>query len=248
MWEILWTLSAGAVVVLARPEGQFDTAYLKQLIIDEEVTTAYFVPSMLSQFLAEAGVEQCGSLKRVISGGEALAGQTVDSFHRLLRAELHHSYGPTEASIAASEWRCPRVAETAAVAMGRPLANTQLYVLDGAQQLAPLSVAGELYIGGAGVGRGYLKRPELTAERFIPDPFSSEPGRRLYRTGDLVRYWRDGNLAFVGRVDQQVKVRGYRIELGEIESVLLGHDGVREAVVVAREDGSEKRLVGYVVA
>ncbi|HVQ39952.1 MAG TPA: amino acid adenylation domain-containing protein, partial [Pyrinomonadaceae bacterium] len=248
VWEILWPLTVGAVVVLARAEGHYDPGYLKQLIISEEVTTAYLVPSLLRQFLAEPGVEQCSSLKRVISGGAALSGQTIDRFHRLLAAELHHSYGPTEASIAASEWSCPRVAETGAVALGRPLGNTQLYVLDKDWQVAPLAVAGELYIGGVGVGRGYRNRAELTAERFVPDGFSKEPGRRLYRTGDVVRYWSDGNLEFLGRVDQQVKVRGYRIELGEIEAALLGHGGVQEAVVVAREEADgEKRLIGYIV-
>ncbi len=245
VWELLWTLSVGAAVVLAEQESYFDTAYLKQLIITEHVTSAYFVPSMLSMFLAEPGVEQCRSLKRVISGGESLTAPTIHSFYELLDAELHHSYGPTETSIAASEWTCP--ADAVAVAIGRPLANTQLYVLDASQQLAPLSVAGELYVGGVAVGRGYLNRPELTAERFVPDPFSKEAGQRMYRTGDVVRYWRDGNLEFIARTDDQVKVRGFRIELGEIQHQLEGLPDVKTAVVIAREDeAGEKRLVAYV--
>src|SRR6185369_4745089 len=190
----------------------------------------------------ERRLSEVSSLRYVISGGEKLPLGVLREFQELSRAELHHSYGPTETSIAATEWTCESGAER--VLMGRPIGNTQVYVLDGHMEPLPVGVAGELYIGGVGVGRGYAGQAELTAERFVPDPFSGEAGARLYRTGDLVRYDEEGRLEFVGRVDQQVKVRGYRIELGEIEAVLRLHEQVSEAVVVL----SEERLVAYVVS
>jgi non-ribosomal peptide synthetase component F len=165
-------------------------------------------------------------------------------FHKQNRAELHHSYGPTETAIAATEWTCEAGAER--VLMGRPIANTHAYVLDGYMELLPVGVVGELYIGGVGVGRGYAGQAALTAERFVANPFSVAPGERLYRTGDLVRYDAEGKLEFVGRVDQQVKLRGYRIELGEIETVLRRNEQVREAVVVLSEVDGDQRLVAYV--
>ncbi|HYO59951.1 amino acid adenylation domain-containing protein, partial [Archangium sp.] len=165
------------------------------------------------------------------------------------QTRLINEYGPTETVVGCCIYEVAAGdAEAGSVPIGKPIANTQLYVLDRSLQLVPMGVLGELYIGGDGVGRGYLERPELTAERFIPDPFSAEPGARMYKTGDLVRYLSDGNLDFIGRVDTQVKVRGFRIELGEIEAVLAQHPAVSEAVVVAREDQTgNKQLVGYVV-
>ena len=248
VWELFWPLWVGASVYIARPGGQLDNAYLIEQITKRNCTSIYFVPSMLRVFLEEAGVEECRSLKRVICGGEALALETIDRFYDLLRAELHHSYGPTETSIAATEWTCEPRTHRRIVPMGFPLANTQTYALDQNLALVPIGVLGELYIGGLGVGRGYLQRAELTAERFIPDPFSTLPGARLYRTGDLVRYLPDGSLEFAGRVDHQVKIRGFRIELGEIETQVSNHPTVKETVVVAREDKpGEKRLVAYLV-
>ena len=182
----------------------------------------------------------------MISGGEKLPLGVMREFQELSGAELHHSYGPTETAIAATEWTCEAGAER--VLMGRPIGNTQVYVLDGQMEPLPVGVAGELYIGGVGVGRGYAGQAELTAERFVPDRFSAEAGARLYRTGDLVRYDAEGKLEFVGRVDQQVKLRGYRIELGEIEAVLRRHAQVSEAVVVLNEADGDKRLVAYVVS
>jgi hypothetical protein len=165
-----------------------------------------------------------------------------------LDAELHNLYGPTEAAVDVTYWQCQRESDLRVVPIGRPLANTQLYVLDSHVQPVPIGVSGELHIGGIQVARGYLNRPELTAEKFIPDPFSDDPKARLYKTGDLVRYLQDGNIEFLGRLDFQVKVRGFRIELGEIEAVLSRHPAVREAVVLAREDvPGDKRLIAYVI-
>ena len=248
VWEVFWPLWVGATVVIARPGGHRDSAYLVEAIKRHGVTSVYFVPSMLRVFLDEQGHESCDSLKRVICGGEKLSPETLKRFFDNLNAELHHSYGPTETSIAATEWTCEAENRWGVIPMGRPLANTQLYVLDAALRPVPVGVPGELYIGGDGLGRGYLRRAELTAERFIPNPFGTEPGARLYKTGDQVRYLPDGNVEFLGRVDYQIKIRGYRVELGEIESVLKEHPAVLEAVVLAREDvPGQLRLCAYLL-
>jgi acyl-coenzyme A synthetase/AMP-(fatty) acid ligase len=215
----------------------------------EGVTTVHFVPSMLQVFLQEEGLGgKCGSVRRVMCSGEALGYELQERFfERMEGAELHNLYGPTEAGIDVTWWRCERESERRVVPIGRPVANTQVYILDGEQRPVPVGVSGELYIGGVQVGRGYWKRPELTAERFIGNPFGEG---RLYKTGDVARYLPGGEIEYLGRMDEQVKIRGYRIELGEIEAVLSQHEGVREAVVVARGgggEGGEKRLVGYVV-
>jgi amino acid adenylation domain-containing protein len=249
VWELFWTLWVGGCVVVARPEGHLDSAYLLETIGKEQVTTVYFVPSMLRVFVEAAGVAKATSLRRVICGGEGLPKETMERFfERLGGAELHHSYGPTETSIAASEWLCVPGANKGMAPIGRPPANTRIYLLDDYLRPVPVGAAGELYIGGVHVGRGYLNRFKLTAEKFVPDPFSREPGARFYRTGDLARYLPDGNIEFLGRVDSQVKIRGYRIELGEIQSVLSQHPPVRDVAVIAREDAAgEKRLVAYLV-
>ena len=244
VWELFWPLLKGAGLVLARPEGHKDSDYLLEVIGKGEVSVIHFVPSMLSQFLESPSLGGCGSLRDVICSGEALTPEVVAEFSGKLPARLHNLYGPTEAAIDVSFWECdPR---EAAVAIGRPIANTQLYVLDEQLEPVPIGVAGELYIAGAGLARGYVHRPGLTAQRFIANAYGN--GERLYRTGDRVRYRMDGNLEFLGRCDQQVKIRGYRIELGEVESALRGQAGVSQAVVVAREDEpGQRRLVGYVV-
>jgi acyl carrier protein len=170
-------------------------------------------------------------------------------FCATLPATLYHSYGPTEISITASTWRCEPASARRQVSIGYARANTPLYVLDGALRPVPIGLTGELYVGGVGVGRGYLHRAGLTAERFIPDPFSNELGARLYRTGDLVRRTADGALEFIARSDSQIKLRGFRIELGEIEAALAEHADVREATVTIRAgEGEDQRLVAYVVA
>jgi len=239
VWEFFWPLFTGARLVMARPGGHKDPAYLCDVIEAERITTLHFVPSMLDVFLAHGDVSQAAGLQRVMCSGEALPGSLVRRFKQQLPGiGLYNLYGPTEAAVDVTAWNCapPDAADNTPI--GKPIANTRLYVLDGQLQPVPLGVVGELFIGGVQVARGYLNRPELTAERFLKDPFT--PGR-LYRTGDLGRYLPDGNIEYLGRNDDQVKIRGLRIELGEIQARLLEHPQVNEAAVVARED----RLVAY---
>ncbi|MFJ6217217.1 amino acid adenylation domain-containing protein, partial [Streptomyces sp. NPDC092296] len=246
VWEFFWPLLAGAAVVMARPEGHRDPAYLAGEIVAERVTTVHFVPSMLDAFLQEPAATGCaGVLRRVICSGEALAAATQDRALSLLGAPVHNLYGPTEASVDVTHWDCR--AGDDPVPIGRPIRNTRVYVLDSALRPVAPGVAGELHLAGAGLARGYVARPGLTAERFVADPYGG-PGARMYRTGDLVRWTAEGVLEYLGRTDDQVKIRGLRIELGEIESVLLRLPGVANARVVVRRDGAaEARLVGYLV-
>ncbi|RXH34597.1 peptide synthetase, partial [Bradyrhizobium nanningense] len=247
-WEFFWTLLEGATLVLAPPGAHRDPDALVDLIVTQRITTVHFVPSMLVSFLEAKSVDRCTSLRQVLCSGEALPAASVYRVRRVLPwTALHNLYGPTEAAIDVTSWSCPAEFDEAIVPIGRPIANTRVYLLDGHGGLVPFGAVGELCIGGAGVARGYLNRSELTAERFIPSPFVE--GDRLYRTGDLARYLPDGNLEFLGRNDDQVKLRGFRIEPGEIAARLCEHPFVREAVVVAREDGrGEQHLVAYVVA
>jgi amino acid adenylation domain-containing protein len=254
LWELFWPLLTGARLVFARPEGHRDPVYLVALIAREGITTLHFVPSMLEAFLEAPGLESLASLRRVMASGEALPPQLVQRFFaRLGQAQLHNLYGPTEASVDVSFWPCePAPAGSpvsSSVPIGRPIANHRLYVVDRWLGVQPAGVPGELLLGGPGLAHGYLGRPELTAAVFVPDPFGAEPGGRLYRTGDLVRHLVDGTVQFLGRLDHQVKIRGFRIELGEIEAALARQPGVREAVVLVREDApGDRRLVAYVVA
>ena len=245
VWEFFWPLTQGATMVVAKPEGHKDPAYLSALIRTERVTTVHFVPSMLQAFLQEPTAADCVRLRRVICSGEALTAELQRQFFSVLRVPLHNLYGPTEAAVDISFWQCD--GNTTAVPIGRPVWNTRLYVLDANLQLVPVGIAGELYISGVQLGRGYLRRPALSAERFVADPFGA-PGNRMYRTGDLARWRAEGVLDFLGRADQQVKIRGFRIEPGEIEAVLLSHPTVAQATVIPREDRpGDKRLVGYAV-
>jgi len=248
VWEFFWPLMTGARLVIALPEAHKDGGYLVRLIRESGITTMHFVPSMLRVFLEEARLGDCRSLRRVICSGEALPHELQERFFaRLPGVELHNLYGPTEAAVDVSSWACRPGDERPIVPIGRPVANTQLYVLDKRLQPVPIGVPGELYIGGVQVGRGYVGRPDLSAERFVPDPFSRRPGGRLYRTGDLARHLQDGEIDYLGRVDFQVKIRGYRIELGEIEALLDKHPGVGQSVVVACGDQGEQQLLAYVV-
>ncbi|WP_437926833.1 amino acid adenylation domain-containing protein [Sorangium sp. So ce291] len=249
VWEFFWPLITGAGLVVARPGDHRDGERLVELITRHGVTTLHFVPPMLQAFLETQAVSSCRSLRRVLCSGEALPAELARRcFERLERAELHNLYGPTEASIDVTYWACQRQDTSASVPIGTPIANTQIYLLDRHGHPVPAGVAGELHIGGVGLARGYHRRPDLTAERFVPDPFGSAPGGRLYRTGDLARHRPDGAIEFLGRLDFQVKIRGLRVELGEIEAVLTSHPSVRESLVTLREDTpGDKRLVAYLV-
>ncbi len=242
VWEFFWPLMTGARLVMAEPGAHGDSTYLVEVIKREQITTIHFVPSMLAAFLEDRGVGACGSLKRVFCSGEALPFELKERCRLQLKADLHNLYGPTEASVDVTYWDCGSSNERQIVPIGRPIANTQVYVLDGHLQPVPVGVPGELYIGGTGLARGYLKRADLTGDRFIPDPFGNKDGR-IYRTGDLGRYLEDGNIEYLGRTDHQVKLRGFRIELGEIEAVLRSQSLVRDVAVVVRQE----KLVAYVV-
>jgi len=250
VWEFFWPLMQGACIVMARPQGHKDPDYLVRTIRVEKITTMHFVPSMLRVFLESPGVEACTSLKRVMCSGEALTGDVVERFfERLPNVELHNLYGPTEAAVDVTYFECKPELKLANVPIGRPVWNTQIHILSASGQLQPIGVPGELNIAGVQLARGYLNRPELTAERFVPNPFSNDPEARMYRTGDLCRWLADGTIEYYGRLDHQVKIRGFRIELGEIEATLRQHTAISDCVVMAREDNpGDKRLVAYIVS
>ena len=245
VWEFFWPLLAGATLVVVKPQGHKDNAYLIKLIQQQQITTIHFVPSMLRVFLQEPSLENCSCLKRVICSGEALPYELTQRFFERLNCELHNLYGPTEAAIDVTFWHCLPQIQQQIVPIGRPIANTQIYILDQYLQPVPVGIAGELHIGGVGLARGYLNRPELTSHKFISHSFGDG---KLYKTGDLARYLPDGNIEFLGRIDHQVKIRGFRIELGEIETVLSHHPAVEQAIVIAHEDETgHKSLIAYIV-
>ncbi|NBH02663.1 amino acid adenylation domain-containing protein, partial [Amycolatopsis sp. SID8362] len=245
VWEFFWPLLTGATLVLARPGGHRDPAYLAGVIRAERITTVHFVPSMLQAFLLDPAAATCTGLRRVLCSGEALPAELQARFFATLPGvELHNLYGPTEASVDVTYWACEK--ENATVPIGRPVWNTRTYVLDARLQPVAPGESGELYLAGVQLARGYHGRPGLTAERFVASPF--EPGERMYRTGDLARWDETGALHYLGRTDHQVKIRGLRVELGEIEAVLDRQPGVGGSCVLAREDREgDQRLVGYVV-
>jgi amino acid adenylation domain-containing protein len=220
VWELFWPLQQGACLVMARPEGHRDPLYLQEVIERRGVTTLHFVPSMLQPFVEVVEAGRCASLRHVVCSGEALPPALVRRFHDRFAGPvvLTNLYGPTEAAVDVSCWTCPRDGAAGVVPIGRPVWNTALYVLDAALRPVPVGAPGELYIGGVQVARGYQGRAAMTAERFVPDPFSVQGGARLYRTGDRARWRADGAIEYLGRLDFQVKVRGFRIELGEIEA------------------------------
>ncbi|MTJ48119.1 non-ribosomal peptide synthetase [Dolichospermum sp. UHCC 0259] len=249
VWEFFLPLLTGARLVIAQPDGHKDSNYLVNIITQKQITTVHFVPSMLQVFLEQSGVEECNCIKRVICSGEALSIELKNRFFKHLDAELHNLYGPTEAAVDVTFWKCEKDSIlTTTIPIGCPIANTHIYLLDKYLNPVPIGVVGELYIGGVGVGRGYLNSAELTAQKFIPDFFSNELGARLYKTGDLARYLANWNIEFLGRADHQVKVRGFRIEIGEIEAAINQHPEIRETVVIVRENRQDdKRLVAYIV-
>ncbi|GCE16173.1 amino acid adenylation domain-containing protein [Tengunoibacter tsumagoiensis] len=246
VWELFLPLVVGATMVVAKPEGHKDSAYLVHLIQESGVTLMEVVPSLLQVLIEEADFAHCKTLRLVICGGDALPFELQQRFFASHPAALYNTYGPTEAAIDVTWWICQRESQETTVPIGFPITNTQLYILDAHHQPVPIGVPGELYIGGRSLARGYLKRPELTAERFIRDPFHTDPAARIYRTGDLARYRSDGAIEYLGRIDQQIKLRGFRIELGEVEAVIQSHPLVQDAVVLLREEkGTQKFLVAY---
>ncbi|PEB43792.1 non-ribosomal peptide synthetase, partial [Bacillus thuringiensis] len=254
VWELFWWFFAGARVCVLIPGGEKDPEAIVSAIERNEVTTMHFVPSMLSAFLnyVDGNIEtkRLSSLRQVFASGEALRLHQVEAFNSLLwntnGTRLTNLYGPTEATVDVSYFDCSIGHELANVPIGKPIDNTELYVVNQHNQLMPVGVPGELCIAGVGLARGYLNRKELTAEKFVDNPF--KPGERMYRTGDLARWLSDGNIEFLGRIDHQVKIRGYRIELGEIENVLKKQIGVKDTVVLDREDADgNKYLCGYIV-
>src|SRR6266850_1364719 len=241
VWEMVMALLAGGNLVLGSREAMLPAVGLVDLLQQHRVEVATFPPSALRVLPEEGGQ----TLETIITAGEVCAGELVRQWGG--RVQLINAYGPTETTVCATMSQPLR--DDAAISIGRPVANTQIYILDEHLEAVPVGIAGELHVGGVQVARGYLNRPDLTAERFIPNPYGEEAGGRLYKTGDLGRYQRDGDIEYLGRSDYQVKIRGFRIELGEIEAVLSRHGQVKEAVVIAREDTpGEKRLVAYVTA
>jgi amino acid adenylation domain-containing protein len=271
VWQIFWPLCFGAQLIMARPGGHQDSAYLVKTIAEQQITIVGFVPSIIRVLVEEKGIENCQSLRHVTSGGEALSIELAESFLNCLNLDniLLNCYGPTEASIDVTYWICQRKTEYIFSPIGQPTTNVEIYILDEDLQPVPMGEIGELHIGGLGLARGYLNRPDLTKEKFIPNPLTdfrledssqnskssigaqyiNPKSNRLYKTGDLGRYLPDGNIEFLGRIDHQVKIRGFRIELGEIEAILSQHPGVQQSLVMAREDvPGDKRLVAYLVA
>ncbi|WP_143151505.1 non-ribosomal peptide synthetase, partial [Rhizobium tibeticum] len=240
-WELVMAFGSSAALHLPADEIRQAGNKLSDYLRSDAITHATLPPALLQ---ASRDLE-CLASQVLILAGELPKAELIRS---LVPASIVNAYGPTEATVCATIWNCPADFDGAIIPIGRPIANTRIYLLDGHGAPVPFGAVGELYIGGAGVARGYLNRPELTAERFMADPFSKEPGARMYRSGDLARYLPDGNLEFLGRNDDQVKIRGFRIEPGEIAARLSEHAWVREAVVVAHADrAGDKRLVAYVV-
>jgi amino acid adenylation domain-containing protein len=248
VWELIWPLMVGSKLVLAKPGGQKDNVYLKSVIEANKVTMLHFVPSMLGVFLPDLRAGDCPSLDKVLCSGEALQPIHAEAFRRKLpNATLHNLYGPTEASIDVTCWTRSEF-ENEIVPIGKPVSNTTIYLLDASGQLAPLGGIGEIHIGGVQVARGYLNRPELTAEKFIRNPFDSNGKSNLYRTGDIGRWLNDGNLEYLGRIDDQVKIRGFRVELSEVESAInsLNEITANCALVKPNPDGVQKLVCYYV--
>jgi amino acid adenylation domain-containing protein/thioester reductase-like protein len=242
VWEFFWPMITGASLVFAAPEGHKDPLYLESLIKSAKVTTLHFVPSMLHAFL-DLGDGGCDTVRLLFCSGEALDRKSVDRYRSSFpRAELHNLYGPTEAAIDVTAYDCSELTFPF-VPIGAPIDNTQIYILDAHNHPQPVGVPGELHIAGDNLARGYLNRDELTQEKFVANPFT--PGTRMYKTGDLARWLDDGNIQYLGRIDNQVKIRGLRIELGEIEAALAEHEGIDECAVLALGEGGDKQLVAF---
>ena len=249
LWELFLPLISGSQLIMAKPSGHKETGYLIDLINQHQMTYVHFVPSMLYLFLQEADQQKCPSIVRVLASGEAVSKDLEQRFVKAFPdVELWNLYGPTEAAIHVTYWLCGQGDASSSVPIGYPLTNTRLYVVDNNLKLQPPGVPGELLLAGVQIARGYVNRPDLTADRFIADPYVDDKPGRVYRTGDLVRLRDDGVVEYIGRNDFQVKLRGQRIELGEIEAVISQYPGVTQSVVLAREDRqNDQRLVAYLM-
>jgi amino acid adenylation domain-containing protein len=242
VWEFFWPPMTGASLVFAVANGHSDVQYLEGLINSAGVTTLHYVPSMLHAFLDNAK-GQCPGVRLIFCSGEALDRTSVDRYRAVFpNAELHNLYGPTEAAIDVTFYDCTRISYPF-VPIGAPIDNTQIHIVDEANNPQPVGVPGELHIAGVNLARGYLNRAELTQDRFIANPF--DPGTRMYKTGDLARWLDDGNIQYLGRIDAQVKIGGVRIETGEIEAHLNRHEAISESVVIARGPDGYKQLIAF---
>ncbi|MDM8559622.1 amino acid adenylation domain-containing protein [Candidatus Parabeggiatoa sp. HSG14] len=248
VWEFFTPLSVGAQLFMAKPGGHQDSAYLVNIIVAQKITILQTVPTLLRMLLEEENIETCHSIKHLFCGGEILPIEVKEQVVAKLDVKLINLYGPTEACIDTTFFLCQPNKSQKKVPIGQPIDNTQVYILDPNLQPVSDDITGEVYISGTGLARGYLNRPELTAGKFIPNPFSNEPNSRLYKTGDLARYLSNGYIEFLGRIDHQVKIRGFRIEIGEIETALIQYPDIQEVVVVALEIApDDKRVVAYFI-
>jgi amino acid adenylation domain-containing protein len=247
VWEVFLPLAVGAQLVIPRPSESQNPDDLLQLIVEQHITILNCIPSFLSMLLENPKIETCGALRHCFCGGEVMSEELVERFFCTQTAELHNMYGPTEAAITSLFYSVPRCGLKGVIPIGRPVANTQAYILDRHREPVPVGVAGELYLGGTQLAEGYYNQPELTAERFLHGCVAGLGNALLFRTGDKVRWRSDGNIEFLGRIDHQVKFRGYRIELGEIEAALRSNPKVRDCVVVLHKDNAgHARLIAYV--
>ncbi|HZG96857.1 MAG TPA: amino acid adenylation domain-containing protein, partial [Nocardioidaceae bacterium] len=241
--EVVMALCCGATLCLPARSVSLDFALLGKYITDQAISHVTLPPALLHR---QPDLEKLAGLQTLVLAGEAPSPALIQALPS--GPNIINAYGPTESTVCATGWISPEPFSGATVPIGRPIANTRVYVVDAHGGLCPVGVPGELWIAGAGLARGYLNQPQLTAQRFVADPFTTAPGTRAYRTGDLARWKTDGNLEFLGRTDDQVKIRGFRIEPGEIETHLTTHPHVHEALVLAREDTpGDKRLIAYVV-
>lgn len=247
VWEIFVALSVGGCLIMTSEDAFKDPKLLLQLILEHQVTTIELAPLMLAAFLEEPGIGNCQSLKNFFVSSDVVDSEIIKIFLNKFSIVLHNLYGPTEVTVDSTAHTYHLFGDNNYKNLiGKPINNIQAYVLDPSLNLVPIGVAGELYLGGVGLARGYLYQPDITASKFIPDHFSKKPGSRLYRTGDLVRYLDSGNIEFLGRIDHQVKIRGHRIELGEIEATLREYPGIKDVVVIVREEkGQHKQLLAY---
>ncbi|MRX40050.1 amino acid adenylation domain-containing protein, partial [Flavobacterium sp. LC2016-23] len=245
VWELILPFLTGSSLVIAKPEGHKDVVYLQDIISKKQVSIVHFVPSMLGVFLLDADGEKCKSLAHIVCSGEELpALMAQECKEKFANAQLHNLYGPTEAAIDVTAINLSEIdVLKEGVSIGKPIANTSIYIVNHSLELQPFGVPGELLISGIQVARGYLNLPELTQDRFIADPFRE--GYQVYRTGDIAQWKSDGSIHYMGRIDNQVKIRGNRIELGEVENAIMAYGGIQQAVATPKEVNGEKVLVAY---